>query len=449
MLTRRIRGVQALTAIESATLHRGILLLLFLLGFLAFFKPWLHGRDPIGYYSWVRSLVIDGDLNTADEYARLGMGDIGVTTVTGHRSNPYAIGSPLLWLPFFLAAHTITLAQGQVRADGYTELYILFTSLATPLYALAGILLTQRALQKTFAWPLATLSVAAVWLASPLVFYMYSNPIMAHANDFFAYALFLTVWLWVRENRKWQNYLGLGLAAAFMALVRNQNAIFVAFPLAELAWDAWRDRERWRVYARRGLAFCSAWWIGFLPQLVVWKIVFGTWLQSNPYAYGYSGHFDLRAPFVLPVLLSSNRGLFIWTPFLFLAVIGWGFLYRRDRRLALLLGATFVLQLYVIGSWTAWHGSASFGQRFFTNLMPAFAFGLAALLDRLQARLAFKWLVAACAAFVVWNILLLTQYVLELVPRAGAVDMVVLVKNQFWVIPANLSRLIDILLTRQ
>lgn len=442
-------------------IDRGVLSLglIFLAAFPVLFKPWVHGADTIGYYSWLRSLVIDGDLQTADEFEHYGMGWLNSYAETGLRDNPGAVGSAVLWSPWFLVAHEITLlgrALGQPwAADGYGQQYILAVSLGSALYALVGIGLAYRLARDFFTLPVATLAVAAVWLSSPLVFYMYSHPLMSHANDAFAYALFLFTWHRTRSERSAAQYGLLGLAAGLCALVRNQNAVLVVFPLLEIARKTVQAGRRvgWGYATANGLleasCFSVAWGFAFLPQLLVWRTVFGTWLPGNPYASSGGGSFDLLRPHLLGVLFSTDHGLFVWTPLMLPAVLGWIPLWRKDRGLTSLLTFNFVLQLYVIASWSSWNGAAAFGQRFFTNMVPAFALGLAALLALLQRRIPLGWLIAICAFFVVWNGLLIMRYALEDIPRMGPVPLDDLVSGQFTVIPRYLNRIIQILLRRE
>ncbi len=435
-----------------------ILFILFLLAFPLLFKPWVHGTDPTGYYSWLRSAVIDGDLDTANEYEHFGQGSVGSTTSTGHRDNPYAIGSAVLWAPFFLMAHGLTLAGRwlgfELAADGYAPQYVIAVSLGSVAYAGAGLLLTYRIARNFFDSPVSTLAVASAWLASPLVFYQYSHPVMSHANDAFAYALFLFAWHRVRSRRTTARYILFGAVAGLAALVRTQNAFLVLFPLLEVAVDAvrrWRERDgkdTLRAGAIQAAAFSLAWWFVFSPQMIVWHTVFGEWWPGNPYTRTGGGAFDFLRPHILGVLFSTDHGLFVWTPLLLLAVLGWVPLWRKDHRLTALLVLNFALQLYVVASWSSWSGSAAFGQRFFTNMVPAFALGLAALLDGLQRRVRFRWLVTACALFVVWNGLLIVRYVVADISRSGSVPLGELIVGQFTVIPRYFDRLIRILLKR-
>jgi hypothetical protein len=132
-----------------------------------------------------------------------------------------------------------------------------------------------------------------------------------------------------------------------------------------------------------------------------------------------------------------------------LSVLGWFPLWQKDRRLTILLALTFTLQLYVVASWGDWSGSAAFGQRFFTNMSPAFVLGLAALLSTLQRRIPIIWLTASCVLFMIWNGLLIVRYALGDISRGGSVPLGNLVIGQFTIVPRQLGRILEILLRRQ
>ncbi|NJN83069.1 MAG: hypothetical protein HC802_12830 [Caldilineaceae bacterium] len=161
---------------EGRKIDPGILLILafFIVLLPILFKPWVHGADTIGYYGWLRSAVIDGDLQTADEFAHYGMAWLNTFAETGLRDSPGAVGSALLWSPWFLLVHAATLA-GQALglpliADGYSQQYVWAASLASSLYALIGLWLTYLVAQDLVARKLALLAVIVAWLASPLLF---------------------------------------------------------------------------------------------------------------------------------------------------------------------------------------------------------------------------------------------------------------------------------------
>jgi len=440
--------------------HRATLVLaaIFVVALPVLFKPWIHGFDTVGYYSWLHSAVIDGDLEVGDEFAHYGYADERAKTVTDLTYNEYAVGSAVLWSPFFLAAHGLShLARAlgaSVATDGYAPQYVWAISLGSALYGFAAVLLSYRLCRALFGASVGAFATAAVWLSSSLVFYMYSHPAMSHANDAFAYALFLFTWYKTRGQRSWRAAALRGAAAGLCALVRQVNAALVLFPLGEIAFRGlvtWRRTRRASAGMRALpgiLSFSAAWWLVYLPQVLVWHTVFGRWIVPNPYAGGAGVGFDWLRPHLAGVLFSTNRGLFCWTPLMLLAVLGWGLLWRRDSRLTALLLVNLVLVLYLVASWGCWSGVASYGQRFFTNMVPAFSLGLAALLTRLRRRVSLGWLATGCALFVVWNGLLMARYALGDVPHAGSVPLADLIVGQFTGLPRHLKRIVEILLTR-
>jgi hypothetical protein len=103
----------------------------------------LIGSDGAYYYVYVRSLVIDHDLNFANEYAYYRLSAItNGPTPTGLAPNKYAIGPALLWMPFFLAAHLIALVGRAlgfgIVADGYGYLYQAAISIGSIVYGTLG-----------------------------------------------------------------------------------------------------------------------------------------------------------------------------------------------------------------------------------------------------------------------------------------------------------------------
>ena len=72
---------------RTANHYQLLLGIVFVLAFLPLFKPWIHGFDTVGYYSWLHSAVIDGNLDVKDEFAHYGYGQERGITATGHTYN--------------------------------------------------------------------------------------------------------------------------------------------------------------------------------------------------------------------------------------------------------------------------------------------------------------------------------------------------------------------------
>lgn len=449
------------------------LLGLWLAGMILLWKPWIHGTDPAGYYAWVRTVVCDGDLDTTDEFERFGRKTAQRVSPgpTGLNRSPYAIGTALFWSPFFAIAHGLGRASG-LASDGYGRLAIAAVCFATALYALAGLWLCLLAARRLTSERAAAFATAAVWWATPLVFYMYGQPGMSHGIDTFVNALFVFTWLRGRRHRTSAGWIALGAAHGLAMLVRPQNALLAILPAADAVLALGRDRgprqrgpdsiddRRPPGAGRRkdvaGLAGGAALYAvaavaAFAPQLAVWKATYGVWLPGNPYNIpGYHGRFGGVPVHFFQVLFSSRAGLFVWSPITALAVFGLATAARRrDPVVGLGLLAVLAAQVAVIGSWSSWSGGwPVFGQRMLIDATPAYVIGIAALIDRHAATLTRRRLIASAAALATWNLLLMAQHITGMYPRASDVSHGRLLVNQVLVVPRVLGRMGDLVRLR-
>ncbi|WP_448595310.1 hypothetical protein [Thermoflexus hugenholtzii] len=422
--------------------HSVILIGVWIAVLLLLFRPQLHGMDTVAYYAWLRAAVIRGSLDVSEEFLRFGYGGERGLSPTGYRINEWSVGPALLWSPFFLMAHGLVRLGNALgipwEADGYSAPYQTLTALGSALYALIGLELLRR-LSLRIASPAAALwGVLTAWLASPLVFYMSAHPFMSHAADFFINAGFLRAWTcWEKPTPLTR--LALGWIGGLAAAVRYPNATLLLWPALEDLRQALRAP---REGILRLLSLGVGAWIGFLPQMIVWRVVFGAWIVGNPYGVAGAGTFDLRAPHWLEALFSTNRGLFPWTPIAAFALAGLvGPLRRARPAWARLLLAQTGAQLYIVGSWSVWSGAAAFGPRLLTGLFAGFALGLAALYEAGRRRWGMKPALALSLGAVAWNLILLARYGLEDVPRMGPVPLSTLWLGQLTFIGRALGEL--------
>ncbi len=428
-----------------------------------FFRPVLHGVDPVGYFSWLRAAVIEGSLDVRNTWNLKPEGFIEsdqswlltATTPTGFHHNQWAAGSAILWSPFYLVAHAGVLvarsAGVDIPADGMSAPYVVAASLGSVVYAFLAILMAYALARRFIPAPLAAGVALVMWLATPAVFYMYSSPLMSHANDLFLNTLLVYLWVRQRDTPTTAGAVAIGLTIGMATWVRTPNALLMLVPAADalrvLLSHSGNLKERLAHLIQRVAPVGVGFALLFIPLMVFWRVVFGAWIANTYSIYGQ--FLDLLNPRIGYVLFSSDRGLFTWTPVALLAVLGFLPLWQRDRRLSIMLAVAYIPQFYLIAA-TMWGPGASFGNRYLLNLWPAFTLGLAALADwsRQRLKLPPAALTLLGGAFVVWNLLLFAQYVLEWVPRMGEVDMGLLIRNQFLVVPHNLNRIIQILLTR-
>jgi hypothetical protein len=372
----------ALERLLGRTDGTGTAFLVFFLCLLFLFH-WGYERaasDGREYYVQVRSLVIDRDLNFANDNATFG--------VRGTAAR-YAFGAPVLWAPFFVLCHLwlawLNVLGGSFVLDGFVSPYQRAAGLGSLVYGFLGFVLVYRVLKDYFARRLSLAVTLLVCCGSFYVWYLTVENSMVHGVALFATTLFLYLWHVTRSGRTRGQWALIGAAAGLMSMVRWQNALFLVVPMGHALWQALRaDRSPagLRRLAVDAGVFVAGLLAAFSPQLVFWKVVRGEWISPPAAEHGV----HLGTPHVADVLFSPYHGLFSATPLLYLAMLGFPLFVRRDRLLAAVLAAGFVGQLYINASIEAWWGGAGFGARRFESCALAFAVGLASLLAWAQRR---------------------------------------------------------------
>jgi Dolichyl-phosphate-mannose-protein mannosyltransferase len=448
-----------------------LLVLIFVLT-LPLINPWVRG-DGVGYYAYARSLLIEHRLNFEKDWLasntsfRMGRVDAdgrllaGQYTKTGHLDNHFAIGTAILWSPFLVFAHVATLTYdrlgGHVPLDGFSRPYMLAMALATALYGFLALWISFRLARKYLPERWAFLATLGIWFGSSLPVYMYFNPSWPHAPSAFSVALFLWYWERTRPERNFKQWVLLGIISASMVNVYYPNAILLLLPLVEslVKYGEFVGKmpRDWRAAGRLFLANSSyllTFLAGLIPTLLTRKIIYG-----NPFTMGdYSAmQWNWTSPVLLQVLFSAQHGLLSWTPILILSLVGLVLFPLRNRALAgyLLLG--FFAFYLVIACYPDWHGVSSFGNRFFVSLTCFFIMGLAAFFDWLERGWKERRVVvlarSATAILIVWNLGLIFQWGMHLIPARGPISWREVAYNQVAVVPWQATRTIENYLMRR
>lgn len=415
----------------------------------------VRGADEIEYFSYLRSLAFDRDLDFTNEYTHFverdpqGLAGFRATFLdgrepaTGRPINFASVGPALLWSPFYLVAHVAVVAAravgSSVPADGFSWPYTAAAAYGSALLGFAGLLLAHDALTRHGAFPAAaaTLSVAGLWLATPALYYLTLAPAFAHACSLFAVSLL--VWLWLRargraEGRALADWALVGLAGGLCGLVREQDALYLAVPATGLLWDAVRRRDPLGFAARASVMGCAAALV-FVPQLCAYHAINGRFGPSR----FVTRKMDFLSPHFFQVLFDPGHGLFVWAPLLLVAAVGLGLLLARRVELAACLVAGLVLQFWINGAVESWSQAGAFGSRRFVSATSVFAWGLAAVLALVLPRLRTGAAAAVLAVFVWWNVSLMIQFGLKLMDRQRLSWPEVAV-NQFTEVPPRIVR---------
>jgi hypothetical protein len=429
--------------------QRLVLLGLFLLS-LPLVTTRIYSSDEIQYFAYLRSLWFDHDLSFENEYRYFydrniarseGFHDTFLerTTEAGRRVNFGTIGCGILWSPFYLVgdvtARLLHAAGRPVEVDGFSRPYIAAVAYGSAFYGAAALALAMSSAALLGLRGLA--AAIAVWLGTPLLFYMYVAPPMSHACSAFAVALFVYVWLRVRPTWSPRGAAALGAAGALMAMVREQDLFFLVGPAADFvisfAQSAAADdteqgaRENTEQGATENTEYTDLRkYVGAVVAAVVsFAVVFTPQAIAYVRLNGHLGPSRLvtrkmtwTAPHALQVLASPAHGFFVWTPLAALALGGliWMML-GRGRRIAICMLLMYASQVYVSGSVESWTVAGGYGQRRFVALTSLLVIGLAALQEG-GRRVAARRIVAVLTVIAIyWNIALIAEFGTGLMDR--------------------------------
>lgn len=317
--------------------------------------------DGTYYWEYIRSIWKDHYLNV--------------------RNNWFPIGSSIAWAPAFILADIIA------KGDGYSHIHQIIVGLENVTFVSIGITLLYRLLLNYFSPLISLLTVGITLFGTNLLFYGAVDVINSHPAAFLASTLFLSQWIKTRKKRTDFQWVLLGILLAFMAMIRTQDILFGLL----LVFDVKKIRS----------VFLSAFafFVTFIPQLMMWKYVFGNYFVS-PYL---RGGFNFLHPHIFEVLFSRQNGLIIWTPIYALYFFGLFFL-KKSYRIRFLFFFISILQLYLITAWSGWYQGQAFSIRMMITGLPYLSFGLGALLIILKERLNHYLFYFLCVSFILYNL---------------------------------------------
>jgi hypothetical protein len=390
---------------ERAEIGLGALLL----SSLVLVTPRIGESDAVEYFSYLPSILLDGDLDFENEYTAFYREDpegrrgfketfLDRESATGLKLNFAPVGAALLWSPFYLATHLF------VRGDGLGSPYRTAVSLASALYGAAGLFLCYRLARRYAAPFVSLLAILTLWWATPVAYYMYVAPGMSHACSLFTVAVFFALWPWAAGGGP-ARFAIWGASAGLMALVREQDVFYAAaVPFALFPLD-----QR----LKRLASFGAAAFLVFLPQLFVYQILSGA-PEPLPEV---QRKMSWLSPHFFQVLLSPEHGLFFWSPVLLLFLAGAFLLLRKERAAGISLAAALLAQVYISGAVDSWTQAGAFGSRRFVSATPIFSVWGALTYAALEPRWKRYGLAATAALFVAWNVSLMVQFGLGLMDR--------------------------------
>jgi len=389
-----------------------------------------HGvtTDGVIYFSQLRSLLFDGDLNVAKEFEYL-----------GQPPRPYhvvPIGPTIVWLPLYLIVAGIDFIGRHAGfwpepddpiAVGLTLPYVRAALVSSFAIGTIGLIEVHRYLRGGFERGVAFATSALILGATPLVWYMVYEPSMTHAASFGFVALFVTIAVRRTSPRiRARDAMVLGALLGLAFISRPQEAVFAIVPALLLLTAS----EPWPVRLRAAVRLAAWAFLGAAPFLALQgvhsAILFS---RENFSVVGSNGYLDLLHSRWADTLWSSWHGFLSWTPIAYVALVGTVAYAARAWRWTIAAIATVLVMAWINGSAADWNAGWSFGGRRFVSCLVVLAPGLAFVIQQLLARPTVVLGVLAAAA-IGWNQLLMAQYAGNLLPGAEPASFGRIVRQQ-------------------
>ncbi|MFK5970280.1 MAG: hypothetical protein QM487_09210 [Candidatus Marithrix sp.] len=298
-------------------------------------------------------------------------------------------GMAMLFLPFFIAAHSVAELVGY-EADGYTLPYRLALVISSMFYLMLGAIFLRKFLLKYFSKPVVAITILATILATNLMWYVTFEAAMSHTYSFALISIFIFVIDNWYSKQSLRNTIFIGLLVGIISLIRPVNIIIVILLILwkVTTWEGIKTRivfliNKWPLIILMIVMFTIVW----MPQFIYWKYVSGSFLY---YSYPKNQGFFFSNPQLFNTILSWRKGFFIYTPVMIFAVMGVGLLYKNKKEFFWPVVVYILFAWYITSCWWSWWYGGSLGLRPFIDSYGVLAIGLATFLTWLSSSSNFK-----------------------------------------------------------
>lgn len=286
----------------------------------------------------------------------------------------YPIGLSVLFFPFYVLADVIT-PYTSYPADGFSRPYQLCILFGSLVYALIGLFFVKKILCRFFNDKVAALTLVAIVLGTNFFFHVsvHGQGAMSHNFVFTLYAIIVYLTIKWHERFEWKYIVFMGVSTGLIALCRPTEIISVLIPLFYGITNKQTFIEKIKILFNHKLQLilfsCLVIGIGFI-QFGYWYALSGEFI-INPYAAGNPGEgLELLQPHILKVLFSFRKGWFVYTPLMIFTILGFWYMFKNNKPLFTPVFIYFVINLYIVSSWSCWWYGACFGVR---SLVPSYA----------------------------------------------------------------------------
>jgi len=331
--------------------------------------------DVFGYYLYLPLTFIYQDLgldnvsiihSVIEKYNNTSTFYQAMPTPEGGWVMKYSMGIALLYLPFFLIGHSIALLA-DLPADGFSTVYQVSIAIGSFIYTIIGIFLTRILLLKFFKDKIVSFLLIILAFGTNYFFHtsFHGQNAMSHNYLFTLYIIIILLTIKWHLTNQLKHIVLLGIVCGLTILSRPSEVVCLLIPFL------WGVNNKNSLFTKFNLFVKYKYQIALFSiillfigsfQLIYWKIFTGKFIY-----YSYGGNagegFEFSHPYILEVLFSFRKGWLLYTPIMLFSLIGFIFLYKRNKPIFYSIFLYAILNLYIVSSWSCWWYAESFSQR--------------------------------------------------------------------------------------
>ncbi|MGE0076392.1 MAG: hypothetical protein AB7S48_00880 [Bacteroidales bacterium] len=353
-----------------------------------FFPGNILSWDVFGYYLYLPLKFIYHDLGLSNDtivhsiiekYHNTGTFYQAMKMPDGHYVMKYSMGLSVLYSPFFFIGHLLA-KMLNYPADGFSLPYQYSIFIGGIVYSITGLIVLAKVLMHFFSKVIASLVLIIIVLSTNYIVHitMYGQNAMSHNYLFFAYSLILWITILWHKSHKIKHIILLAIVCGVTILSRPSEIVCLLIPFFWGIYNKSTAIEKKNLlvkYKGQIITFILIVFLIGIPQFVYWKIYAGKFL-FNSYGGNAGEGFEFLRPYILQVLFSFRKGWLIYTPVMIFGIIGFVFLYRKNRTIFYALFVYFIANLFIVSSWSCWWYANSFSQRALIPSYPVMAIAI-------------------------------------------------------------------------
>jgi len=378
-------------------------------------RTFING-DGHGYYGYLPAFFLYQDLKfsflddvmqhgaehsqTFDDFRRYTDG--GIVNIT-------YMGVSILWIPFFWSAHLVALITN-FEANGYSTPYQLAILFAAIFYLWLGLWAFGRFLEGWKIKPrIISFCLILMVFATSTINYVIDEPSMTHVYSLMLFSVFI---LYTQRFFKSFSVKHLWLALISLALIgltRPTNAMMVlAIPLVAGSWEKLSIAFRWALANPfKVLLPVILFFLILALQPILYLVQTGSFFV---WSYQEGATFSFSNPHIREVLFSYERGLFLYTPILLIALFGLPGLFKENRFVFFWTLTLLIVPIYILASWWNWWFGGSFGNRAFIEYYPVYFLIFALGLHYIKTQLIRHFIVFISVVLIAFNLIQFHQF---------------------------------------